>query len=130
MRQKVTIEKKVDIIEETSAGPCVRQEWQHVADVWAQDDQGNLTIRYHPDVRPNQKLTTATTVFIIGSVEEFYDGKIHLLRLRFSSARGTYARAPLEPKLSPLPRPASEGATIKILDPQENKHVGHNTTEK
>jgi len=113
MREKVTIEKKVDLLDDHGG---MYQEWQHVCDTWAQpDDQGNLTIRYHDEVRPKQKLTTPTTIFIIGSVEEYYDGKIHLLRLRFSSARGTYARAPLEPKVIATPEASKEKRTDKSL---------------
>ena len=113
MREKVNIEKKVELID---AQGGVYQEWEHVCDTWAQpDDQGNLTIRFHDQVRPKQKLTTSTTIFIIGSVEEFYDGKIHLLRLRFSSARGTYARAPLEPQAIAAPEDRKERRTEKSL---------------
>lgn len=107
MRHKITIQEKIETHQDSFG--AVHFDWRDSFSCWAElDADNNKTIKYRDEVRRGMRVLLNGTIFTIGSTEEVTDGGVHLLKLKFDSARGDFARARSAPKPTALPTTHNE----------------------
>ena len=101
MRFKISIEERYQTHQDNFGQPFF--DWRPICSAMATEAADGWVIKFTDKVRPRMQAIGNSRIMTIGKVEEFEDGGLRFLKLKFDSARGIPARARASTKPAGLP---------------------------